>query len=199
MIYRFRPHPRYRASCYVNADAADNPGLPPGNWVRAYTDYERREEELGRVTNTPSVLRTEGIKTPSDFFGPGGVGVAVSALFKVLIQSFEPDLHEFQEISLTDERGKRWPNHFFLWRVKTYVQAIDLEKSSIARHKKYNGVGEFLSLESPQKLVLREEIIKNFHIWRNEPNFGQDIFCSDEFHDACKESGVKYLLFNRCV
>ena len=199
MAYRFRPHPRYRASCYVNAAPDDNPGLPAGSWVSAYTAYERRDEELGQVTNTPSVLITEGVKAPSDFFGPGGKGLVVSARFKDLIQSFEPDRHDFSEIALKDERRREWPGHFFMWRVRTYVQAIDLEKSSIARHKKYDGTGEFFSLEFPQELFIKKDVVENVDIWRNEPNIGDDIFCSDEFYRRCNEISIKYLLFNKCL
>lgn len=199
MVWRFRPHPRNRASCYVNATPDDNPGLSPGIWVSAYTSYERRDEELGLVANTPRVLRTEGVKAPSDFFGPGGVGVVVSLRFKDLVQSFEPERHDFRSVVLKDEKNRDWPGSFFLWRVKNYVQAIDIESSSVARHRKYGDAGEFFSLEAPQKLVIDMDKVGGRDIWRNEPNIGHDLYCSDRFHKACKNSGLKYLLFNKCI
>ena len=198
MVYYFRPHPRNRASSYVDAIAHDNPSLPPGSWVRAYTSYDRREEKLGQASNRPSVLRTEGIKAPSDFFGPGGTGLVVSARFKDLIQSFEPHGHDFQEIALEDEKGRKWPGRFFLWRVRTFVQAIDMDRSSVARHRKFDGSGELLSLEAPQKLEILPEAVRSMHIWKNEPGFGDYVFCSDEFRSRCREMEIKYLLFHKC-
>ncbi len=201
MTWLIRPNLWYNACCYIDAPLELNPGLGKSGMPHAlHGPYERRNEPLGLVHNTPKILQTEKIKSPGDFFGPAGSPSAVSQRFKDLIEKFEPGVHEFFPIKLVNGRRTEWPGNYYLMRVRTWRSALMINQSRVYWSERSDG-SFYLSPHPWTKgeIYINSRQVENSHLWRNVPCLGNKLFCSDEFYKACRAAKLKYLKWRKCV
>ena len=148
-------------------------------------------------------------KAAPDYFHVQGE-VMVSEKFKNLLESFEPDVHQFFPVNgYHPDTGEPRTLECYLFNCcnlveKSFVepqQGVDCEDLQQTSDGRILRVRRNLSSECTSKYwsykfqrfeggyFLRPEIVGNLHFWR-ERHFGSNLFISDEFFFALREHGV---------
>ncbi|WP_143027120.1 imm11 family protein [Rhodospira trueperi] len=187
---------RYRASTCVNLLESDNPRLVNKTWASNLQEYGSKDEDFSTPEMAPQVLRSDKVKSMSDFFGGGA---AVSERFKTLIESFEPDGHRFFEVSVRNEKGVEWPGRFFLWHLRLFIPCIEVDRSTM-RWVRLEGVAarDVLGWWDGSDACVNTNQTKGHHVWGAHPGSISDIFCSDEFYRECKAQKIRFLTWYKC-
>jgi hypothetical protein len=136
-------------------------------------------------------------KAPPDYaFGNNSV-MLVSSRFRNLVETFEPNLHQFLAVSMHDSKTSPEPFDEFYWFVCcNLIDSLDPEHTTITwgpPNGDYNAIKDGLRLGSwrfdpsitpAQKPVFSLQAIGKRVLWR-DPYWGREIVhCSDEFGEA---------------
>jgi hypothetical protein len=119
----------------------------------------------------------------------------VSKDFKELVEEFAPDEHSFYQIDILDKSASKTEKLYYIMQLRTVINSIIIEKSSIQTHKHDFGVTSHTHTGVGDYRTLRGEVVNGRGVWREEL-FGKHIFFSDSFYEEYlrrKLSGLRDL------
>jgi hypothetical protein len=131
-----------------------------------------------------------------------GMGYAVTARFRDLIEKLEPGRHQFIPIKITLRSGKDYPVEYFTFRVLSQLDAFDKNKSDPTCWKKSV---QILKIAQPKEenargIALSRNVIADHHIWRGFVSAetgisGFKFYVSDKLKTAIAEAKFKMMPF----
>jgi len=141
--------------------------------------------------------RAPGKKNPTFVVGPGGYGqFGLHERVKDVIESVEPDVHQFIEFQLVTPGGKPLEDRYYFLNIMQSFDALLVENSSV----KWVWIDGSSSNEFRKKLVLRNPLpfhyvmsrakIAGRHLWRGALMMDYEIFCSEVMFQAFKSAGL---------
>jgi hypothetical protein len=203
MAYRFAPTFQHRASWAVRPVPDMNPSWEKMkgdwmqyNWSGKLDRFGRQHESVLPGVNAPLYFQTYKVKQPSDIFAGGS---CVSKKFKILVESFEPGVHEFHRIHLLNERKQEWLGEFYIMRVRQFLAAVMVKESGL-KWTKTNDNDYYIDGSMPNpKLILNKRVILVHSLWRPKLlGSSAQLFCSNEFYKACRDQNLKYIRWLKC-
>ena len=127
-----------------------------------------------------------------------GVGVAVTARFRELIEKLEPGRHQFRPIKIIQRSGETYSNEYFTLRVLTALDAWDRERSDPGCWKKSVRIAKMRAPlgDHAHGIAMSRSEIGDHHIWRgfvSQENgiSGFDYYVSDSLKAAIDQAGLK--------
>ena len=131
--------------------------------------------------------------------------LAVSAEVRALIEALEPGRHQFFDVVIKRERGKRpilrrdgtvLDTPYYLFNSTERLDAVLIEKSEVEVKIYNNGlcIVDAWSHNKP-KTVLRRSVIEGHHVWTGQYQLGHDMFFSDTLTQAVLDRKWKGLSF----
>lgn len=141
--------------------------------------------------------RAPGKKNPTFVVGPGGYGqFGLHERVKDVIESVEPDVHQFVEFQLVTPGGKPLEDRYYFLNIMQSFDALFVENSSV----KWVWIDGSPSNEFRKILVLRNPLpfhyfmsrpkIARRHLWTGALVLPYRIFCSDEMFQALKDADL---------
>lgn len=113
----------------------------------------------------------------------------VSQDFKDLIEDFAPGENYFYEIEILDRKGFRLEKSYYIMQLRTRVDSIIVEKSSITVHVYESGKKGYTGLNYGDYRTLRRKDVGDRKIWV-EKMFPEHIFMSDDFYAEFSRRGM---------
>jgi hypothetical protein len=126
----------------------------------------------------------------------GGTVWAVSSSFRAIVDRIEPGTHEFVPIDIIDVSGRPSVEQYFLFNVCRRLAGVDLELSQIDWRARLDGTKYPIFVPSDDRFSVRESVIKDSHIWRDDYFPMQVLFCSDlvkQAFDAARFEMLEYI------
>ena len=167
-------------------------------WVDPYIEFGANRNWYGNtfllgkagVIEPPNALpfitymdRIAEHRTPPPVNGESQIFVA-NADVKNIIESFEPNLHDFVPMELRYGTPEEYESYqYFAVRVNQSFDAVDVEKSDVTIIVQPNG-NRVWSKKARVPLVLKPAMIEGKHLWMSA-----HLFCSDALHDELKLGG----------
>lgn len=126
-----------------------------------------------------------------------GLGIAVTARFRELIEGLEPRRHQFLPVRITLPSGERFSTEFFTLRVLTELDAWDREQSDPECWKISRVVAKIRPpmADHAHGIALKRAVIGNHHVWRGFVSAetgisGFDFYISDVLKAAIDDAGL---------
>lgn len=122
---------------------------------------------------------------------------------RVIIEHFEPGVHQFVEFELSDGNGRRADQKYFYLNITQYREVILVERSEgieLPPPKVVPGLNDDRPLitgcnvRTGAKLVASSQRIGRHHLWRSWLIPGRRIFCSDSLWQALSGAKLTRLL-----
>jgi len=133
-----------------------------------------------------------------------GMGYAVTARFRDLIEKLEPGRHQFIPFKITLRSGKDYPVAYFTFRVLSQLDAFDKDKSDPTCWERSVRI---LKITAPKKahahgIALSRDVIANHHIWRGFVSAetgisGFNFYVSEALKAAIDAAGLRMPPFYR--
>ncbi|NIZ60953.1 hypothetical protein DL239_08195 [Sedimentitalea sp. CY04] len=127
-----------------------------------------------------------------------GLGVAVTARFRELIEKLEPGRHQFRPIKIIQRSGETYSSEYFTLRVLTALDAWDRERSDPGSWKKSVRIAKMRAPlgDHAHGIALSRSVIGDHHIWRGFVSqetgiSGFDYYVSDSLKAAIDQAGLK--------
>jgi hypothetical protein len=148
----------------------------------------------------PSFATQLDTKKLCDVFPMAGV-TCVSARFKEIVESFEPDVHQFFPVELRRKDDTKYEEKYFILNACQMFDAVLMRHTEGARWRKEEA-GALAA--NPPKMYFAEDgavistrKVAGRHLWR--PQFmtgtGGNLFVSSQIASAIKTEKIKYLRF----
>lgn len=141
-------------------------------------------------------LKSQHKALPDVFQGPAITFVSESV--RTLIESLENDVHQFIEVELVDRQGTPIENRYFGFHVRQWLDALAVEKSTIAWEYNSRSGRHFWQRTAPpsqEHFAVFKKVVEGHHLWADRKMYHSTFFCSDQFHDLFTQAGFERLTF----
>ena len=122
----------------------------------------------------------------------------VSEKFRQLVESLEPDVHQFIPVDIYDKPGGAVSSRRYWLNVCRRKDCVDPVRSKFEWVTDYSGVTGFWDDEAhpDSKLVFSKEKIGDMHLWVN-PHLlvHKNFYASSSFMEAAKAAGITGMFF----
>jgi hypothetical protein len=162
------------------------------------------EDKIRLVTEQdvpPRIYLKSRTKQFPPFVNGFGAMPGVREDVREVIESFEPDAHNFVPFRLFDSSGHEAPQRYFYLNVLQYFECVIVEKSAGVKnvppsHDHDPGAPPVWGCEvvNKQKLVMNKRIIGNHQLWRTRHVPFATMCCSDALWDAFRKAKITRLL-----
>lgn len=129
-----------------------------------------------------------GQRAITDFNADNGL-LFVSPKFRSLIETLEPEAHQFFPVTLVDRKGDHLADHWF-WIVCNGLDSVDRENTTFilqngtlwrpARDLKDDELPPGTDRNLPAKLAFNSKQIGGAHFWRDKYLTGRPVYCSEQ-------------------
>ncbi len=179
----------------INRDPAYKyPGLETGHPLT-----ETTVPPIGSVHKSAR-LKTRHKHIPDAFVVAGNL--CVRSRVKLIVESVEPNCHQFFPIELFFKKGERIDGDFYLLNICTLLSSIIPEQSDFDKIFREYGEGderktfEFWMPRSrvgqPDHQVLQRSIVAGKHLWRESLTTNR-LYFSDELHEFFEREKIQKL------
>jgi hypothetical protein len=154
------------------------------------------------ATMIPQFLQSEkSVKKLADVFGLGACEV-ISERVKDIIETLEPGIHQFFPVTVLNHLGEAWPGNYYIFRVMTVLSALHVDRSGVKWFKLRYDVPPgkplySLGISNPREYYFNKDRVKGHHFWIHEPDFMNDLFCSQEARSALLSAKIPYLCWKK--
>lgn len=121
--------------------------------------------------------------------------LAVDERLKAIIERLEPGVHEFFPFELTMPKGKRYPEQYYILRIRQYFDAFFKEESAEESFDESTSNPGLLFLNTSKRalngLAVSRAVFDGAHLWRDR-TFEEELTCfSDELIAEVKAQGLR--------
>lgn len=149
------------------------------------------QEDYAKVI--PKFIKSDrSVKKLAEVFGSATSIEVVSEKFKSIIETLEPNIHQFSPITVLNYKDEPWEGNYYSLRVMTYLTALHVDKSGVIWTKQHDGMYG-LAIDNPREYYFNLARVKGYHLWQHEPYVIPGLLCSREFRAACLEAKIPSL------
>lgn len=157
--------------------------------IYKYGGRELKAEELAQSLELFKI-KSE-IKVP-DLFATENGALVVSQPMKEMIESADPNIHQFNQIKLTNNSKPLSEKSWYILNVWQRFNSIDKEESATKETKGFDGKVRTKIVLRKKKISLLKDLSVNFNIWRDE-EFPEIMFVKDALADSMnKQAFLKF-------
>lgn len=118
---------------------------------------------------------------------------AVDEALKNIVETVEPEAHEFWPIHISMPRGRDYPGSYYGMVIGRFIDSFVLDESAV--HQVMEGT-DFYYGNSPTKkgysnLTLSKSVFSGNHLWRERRLRMPDVFISDELQSEIIRQGLR--------
>lgn len=121
--------------------------------------------------------------------------LAVDERLKAIIERLEPGVHEFFPFELMMPKGKRYPEQYYILRIRQYFDAFSREQTAEESFDESTSNPGLLFLNTSKRalndLAVSRAVFEGAHLWRDR-TFEEDLTCfSDQLIDEIKAADLR--------
>jgi hypothetical protein len=156
--------------------------------------------------NVPKHAFLKGSNKTIPDIGPISAKLSMCREARELIESFEPDVHQFFPVEITRKRstkpiyrldGRILEEPYFLFNVQTILDAVWIDRSQLQVFRHLPDATPVVgALPGNYNIVLRKSVIDGHHIWRGGYQMGHNLFFSDALVAAIEAKRLRKLEFH---
>ncbi|MEM9287830.1 MAG: DUF1629 domain-containing protein [Pseudomonadota bacterium] len=164
------------------------------DYMSANPDYNYNNKPFPLEVFPKQMVQTSSHKALPDVLGSGTLHAGLSQTFKDIVESFEPDLHQFQPVDVITKSGTPTEMPYFYFRnLQCLHECVDYDASILSDRSK---PGRLVLPErvhfKDDELAMRREMIDGRHFW-NIKQHTQTWFFSEELKAEVERQGLKRL------
>ncbi|UWQ20643.1 imm11 family protein [Jannaschia sp. W003] len=165
-----------------------------------------KENRLLSLDDVPEyfVLKRARTDLPDMFWGSAQL-IIVSERYRDIIEDLDPGVHQMWPMEIRRRRAGPVPGKWFGLNVRARAKTIVKERSSVQVSRGgtqvFGIVTRSMTFIDHMKfnLAVDETIEVGHNLWWDNTLDEAALFCSDAFHDAVVEAGLKSIPFKKCV
>ncbi|NJM83759.1 MAG: hypothetical protein HC844_16040 [Tabrizicola sp.] len=120
---------------------------------------------------------------------------AVTEPMRDLLERLEPEVHRFNPFQITMPRGAKYPETYFLVQIGRFLDAFLPEKSDVGAWRQDEKFLDYSPAYENAKyfsgLAVSGAVTAGAHLWRDRRLSPNDMFISDELHEAARAAGLR--------